>query len=329
MQTLPFGEYGFTISVLLVGITLAIAGFALGIGYVVNDKRLKEFGKDEIIQSIINGALVGGLIALFVSGGPVDSVINSIVMGNGTSMSCSSFLSGNSAICFAYNYLVGSNTYAFLGISHVSILTSITSLIVMLLGTYAVLGLLKTFLSPLLSMIQSAVQALGAAAVSVTVQASVLAFIAVSALTVLLPAGLVLRSLYPTRKLGGFLIALAISLYVVLPLTYVMNATISSNYQSATNSTGLSSITLSSDSIKPDVLSAANQSSNSSSILSSVGWVQSWASTFLDGLFGAVASFIVWAFILPAFSLVLTGISLREMSRLLGSDTFFGKFNLL
>lgn len=329
MQALPFGEYGFDISVLLVGIMLAIAGFVLGIGYALNDKRLKEFGKEEIIQSVINGALVGGLIALFIGGGPVDSMINSIVVGNGTTMSCSSFLSANSAICFAYDYLVGSGTYTFMGVSHTSILTGTTTLIVALLGTYAALGLLKTFLSPLLSMIQSAVQALGAVAVSVTVQASVLEFVAASALTVLLPAGLILRSLYPTRKLGGFLIALAISLYVVLPLTYVMNATISSNYQSATNSTGLSSVTLGASSITAGALDASNQSSNSSVVTSFISNVQSGAATFLDGLFGAVASFIVWAFILPAFSLALTGISLREMSRMLGSDTFFGKFNLL
>jgi hypothetical protein len=328
MQALPFGEYGFGIAVLLVGIMLAVAGFALGIGYAINDKRLKEFGREEIIQAVINGALVGGLIALFVGGGPIDSVMNSIAMGNGTAMSCSSFLSGNSAICFAYNYLVG-GTYTFMGTPHSSILTGVTSLIVVLLGTYGVLGLLKTFLSPLLSLIQNAVQALGAAAISATVQASVLAFVAASALTVILPAGLIMRSLYPTRRLGGFLIALAISLYVVLPLTYVMNATIAGTYQSATNSTGLSSVTLGPSGIEGGVLSAVNRSSNSTATLLSVSGVQSWATNFLDGLFGAVAAFIVWAFILPAFSLVLTGISLRELSRLLGSDTSFGKFSLL
>lgn len=275
MPALLFGGYGFGIAVMLVGIMLAVAGFALGIGYAINDKRLKEFGKEEIIQSVINGALVGGLIALFVSGGPVDSVINSIVMGNGTTMTCSSFLSQNSAICFAYNYLVGPSNYYFLGVPHASLLTSAMTLIIALLGTYAVLGLLKTFLSPLLSMIQSAVQALGAAAVSATVQASVLAFIAASALTVILPAGLILRSLYPTRKLGGFLVALAISLYVVLPLTYVMNATITNEYVSATNSTGLSSVTLAAAGIQSSAVAAANRSSNSSAILSFVSGAQS------------------------------------------------------
>ena len=93
-----------------------------------------------------------------------------------------------------------------------------------LIGLYAALGVLKTFLSPLLSQIQSAVQVLGAAAVSATVQASVLMAIAAGALSTLLPLGLILRTFYPTRRLGGFLIALSIGVYVVLPLTYVMNA---------------------------------------------------------------------------------------------------------
>ena len=329
MQALPFGEYGFGISVLLVSIMLAISGIVLGIGYVINDKRLKEFGKEEIIQSIINGALVGGLLVLFVSNGPIDSLINSIVVTNGTTMSCTNFLSANSAICFAYNYLVGSGKYYFLGVPHDSIMTNAMATILLLIGLYAVLGLLKTFLSPLLSLIQSAVQALGATAVSATVQAAVLSFIAASALTVILPAGLILRSLYPTRKLGGFLIALAISLYVVLPLTYVMNATIANAYLSATGGAGASAVTLGSASIEGNVIAAANQGTNSSAILSFVSSVQSWTTNFLNGLFGQIAFFMVYAFIMPAFSLVMTGISLRELSRLFGSDTSFGKFNLL
>lgn len=329
MSALPFGGYGFSISVLLVSIMLAIAGFALGLGYATENKKLKEFGREEIMQSLINGALVGGLLAMFVSGGPIDSMINSIAMGNGTTISCAGFLSQNSAICFAYNYLVGPSKYYFLGVPHDSILTGSMTLIVALIGLYAILGLLKTFLSPLLSIIQTAVQALGATAISATVQASVLAFVAASALTVVLPAGLILRSLYPTRRMGGFLIALAISLYVVLPLTYVMNATISNAYLSTTNSSGTGAVTLGSDSITSSAIAAAKNSTNSSAITSFISGAQSWTTNFLDGLFGSVAYFIVYAFILPAFSLMLTGISVRELSRMLGSDTFFGKFNLL
>ncbi len=57
-----------------------------------------------------------------------------------------------------------------------------------------------------------------------------LVFVAAGTLSVILPAGLVLRTFYPTRKLGGFLIAVAIGLYVVLPLSYVFNAMLANSY---------------------------------------------------------------------------------------------------
>jgi hypothetical protein len=329
MLTTPFGAYGLNIAILLVSIMLTIGGIALGIGYAVNIKKFKEFGKDEIIQSLINGALVGGLLLLFVNSGVMDSLINSIALGNGTQASCSNFLSYNSAICFAYNYLVGSTPYYFMGAPHNSILTSIMGLIMILLPLYATLGLLKTFLSPLLSQIQSAVQALSAAAVSVTVQASVLAFIAVSALTIILPLGLILRSFYPTRKTGGFLIALAICLYVVFPLTYVMNATISNSYLMAANETGSSAVAMTTEGITSSVTSLANQGLNNASVLSLIGGFGSWIASLLNGIFSDVGNFIVYAFIMPAFSLVITGISVRELSRILGSEVPIGRLKLL
>lgn len=334
MQASPFGAYGLNVSVALVGIMLAISGLVLGIGYAINDKRFKEFGRNEIIQSLINGALVGGFLVLFVGGGIVDSVINSVVLSNGTSVSCSSFLQGNSAICFAYNYLVGQSQYYFLGAHHSSVLSSVMDLIVAFVSLYAVLGLFKTFLSPLLAMIQTSVQILSTAAISATVQASVLMFVAASALTVILPLGLVLRSFYPTRVLGSFLIALTIGLYIIFPLTYLVNATIASYYGTASSQSGIATLTSDAESIKSRALGYASQNLNSTtdaiSFLAGVGsQIEGWVSGLLNDLFNAVAYFIVSAFVLPAFSLMLTGISVRELSKMLGSETFFGKFNLL
>ena len=58
MNVLPFGAYGFSIAVYVIGIMLSIAGISLGIGYAANKRSLKEFGKEEIYQSVINGVLV-------------------------------------------------------------------------------------------------------------------------------------------------------------------------------------------------------------------------------------------------------------------------------
>ncbi len=329
---LPFSPYGFNISVLLVSIMLASSGICLGAGYALGDRRLKELGRDELFQSLINGALVGGFIVLFAGGGVVDTFINSVVLSNGTSVSCSQFMQQNAAICFAYNYLVGPGQYYYLGAYHPSVLSSASLLIASLISLYAALGAFGTFISPVLAQIKSAVQILGSAAVSSTVQASVMAFAAVSALAILLPLGLVFRSFYATRRMGSFLIALTIGLYIVLPLSYLMNATIASYYGSAAGQAGFGALALNINSIRGSALSYA-PSSNSTSLASSLASVIDGLSAQLAGLvsylFDAVAYFIVYAFILPAFSLMLTAISVKELSAILGSDNFFGKFNLL
>lgn len=333
MQTTPFGAYGLTISISLVSIMLAIGGILLGLGYALEDKKLKEFGRNEIMQSLINGAFVGGFLLLFVNGGLVDSLVNSLVLTNGTSISCSAFLQYNSAICFAYNYLVGPNQYYYLGSMHASVLSSVSLLITGLVSLYAVLGIFRIFLSPILAQIQSTVQVLGAAAVSATVQASVLMFVAVSSLTVMLPLGLVLRTFYPTRKVGSFLIALTIGLYIVLPLTYLMNATIASYYSSAGNQTALTTLSSNLGNVKTSILTYANQGANSTDIVAEVANLGSsiavQLSNLMSYLFSAISYFIIYTFILPAFSLMLTAISVREFAAVFGADGFLGKFSLL
>ena len=73
MDALPFGVYGFSVAVYVIGIMLSIAGISLGIGYAANKRSLKEFGKEEIYQSVINGVLVGSMLILFSQNGIVNS----------------------------------------------------------------------------------------------------------------------------------------------------------------------------------------------------------------------------------------------------------------
>ncbi len=329
----PFGLYGLNISVILVSIMLTIGGVLLGCGYAMNDRRLKEWGKNEIMQSLFNGALVGGFLVLFANGGVVGSFVNAAVLSNGTRLSCSQSLQYNAAICFAYDYLIGPGQYYYLGSYHYSVLGSITLLIIGLTSLYAALGVFRLFLSPVLAQVQSAIQALGAAAVSATVQASVLIFVAASALTLILPLGLVLRTFYPTRKTGGFLIALAIGFYIVFPMTYLLNAGIANAYTLVSNQTSLSTLSLNTSNVESSVMAYANQGANGTGIVGSLedigGAVSKQISNLVSYTFGIIAYFIMNSFVLPAFSLMLTAISVKELATLLGSDNFFGKFNLL
>ncbi len=349
MSALPFGNYGFTVALYVISIMVAVSGISLGIGYAFNERRFKDFGREELYQSIINGALVGGLIALFSSGGMVGSLIGSLTLLNGTSLTCSAYMSGNPALCLSYDYLAGTGPYTFMGVQHQSILSMTTLTLTSLFGLDAVLGVIASVnvnlvivqlsfnyvLAPILSEIQYIIKILSTIAISALVQASVISFIAVGALSLILPAGLILRSFYPTRKLGGFLTALSIGLYVVLPLSYVFNIMLVGSFSSNTASPNINQLTLTASGIEGNIFSfkPAVNSTQGNSIGNAIsGALASFANSVSDvinQIFSMISYFIVYTFILPAFSLIVTGISVKELAEVLGSEAYFGRFSML
>ena len=351
MNMLPFGYYGFSIAVYVIGIMLSVAGISLGIGYAANRRTLKEFGKEEIYQSIINGVLVGSMLLLFSPNGLVSSAINQITLYNSTSIACQSYMSQNAAICLAYNYLAGSG-YTMMGAFHPSILSSVTTLMVGLLGLNTILGVIASInvnlvivsislgpiVNPLMSQIMYFVRILTAISISVLVQSSILIFITLTGVTIILPAGLILRAFYMTRKIGGFLIALSIGLYVVLPLSYVMDAMIANSYSTMGGNNSIVTLTSSASSFKDTLIhfpQIKNQSSYGSAIsfvatiTSGMSSISNYFSGIVNWLISSVAYFIIYSFILPGFSLILTIISVRELSTILGSEAFFDTFRLM
>lgn len=312
---LPFGLYGYGIAVLVISIMLGIAGIALGFGFALENKKLKEFGKNEIMECIFNGVLIGSLLALFSPNGIVSTIINSASMQANTSLSCPLLLQANKAMCIAYAYLVSPTPYVFMGNANMSILELSSILLGILYGAYALLGLLNVFLAPLLSQIKYASQLVATIAMSASLQASFILFAASTAIAVILPLGMVLRTFYLTRKLGSFLIAFAIGIYAVLPLSYVFNAYVASGYISQL----------------PNELSELSQISTYNSTIASsntlVGKAYSFVKSginifvsFVERVFGIIAYLVLYAFVLPIFSLVLTGISIKEIASAMGSD---------
>jgi hypothetical protein len=351
MDPLPFGNYGFSIAVYVIGIMLSVAGISLGMGYAINKRSLKEFGKEEIYQSIINGVLVGSMLLLFSQGGIVNSMINQITLYNSTSISCQAYMSNNAALCLAYDYLAGSG-YTYMGTFHPSILSSTTTLMAELLGLNTILGVigsininlvvvsisLGSVVNPITSQIMYFVRILTTISMGALVQSSILIFVSLTATTIILPAGLILRSFYPTRKVGGFLIALSIGLYIVLPLSYVMDAMIANSYYTTLSNSSIVSLTSSANSFKgtltgiPQVKNASDYGSAISflgTITNGISSISNYFSGIINWLISTVAYFIVYTFILPGFSLIITIISVRELSAMLGSEAFFDLFRVM
>ncbi|MGC8676100.1 MAG: hypothetical protein ACP5T3_01100 [Candidatus Micrarchaeia archaeon] len=316
---LPFGAYGYAISVLVISIMISASGIVLGVGFATDNKRLKEFGKSELMQSAVNGMLVGSLLVLFAGGGVIATLINSTALQKNTSINCMGVLSGNAAMCLAYDYLVGSSPYTFMGHSNTSIFDLCVALLLPLYALYAVLGAFGTFLAPLLNQIKYLTQILSATAISATVQAAFLLFSAATSLTLIMPLGIVLRSFYPSRKLGGFLIAVAIGLYAIFPLTYVMDAYAANSFTGSVLSSASSISSLSSSMQQ----SPANETAANGILSGAYAIVKpiiNEIASVVNSLMSVVAYAIIYAFVLPAFSVVVTIVGIKELAQLLGSD---------
>ena len=343
------GMYGIAVSVL--AIMLSVSGIIIGLGYALDDKRMKEFGREELVQTLINGAIVGSLVFAFIPGGFFNQLINGIAGGASLSATCQGFMQDNYAICFAYNYLVGISPVTINGRSYPSLADITLGMLATLSTTYTALSLLSSIkigagivsitlsgvLNPLLTQLSYLVNAVTAMVVSIEVQGMLLAFIAATAIPVLLPVGIVLRSALITRRLGGTIMAIAIGLFAVFPTTYLFNAQLLSNYSSTVADPSLSSISSIATASQSNITSkmeATNESSTSGMfsllnfLTSSFSSLISTLQNLLKSATNRIALLIIEVFFLPVFSVILTVVSIREIARLLGSEVNFGKLHI-
>lgn len=337
----------YSVAVTLIAIMLSVSGIVLGIGYAMDDRKLKEFGRSEIYQSIINGVIVGTLIVAFGTGGFFSVLINNIAGNAHISATCEQSMSGNSAICFAYNYLVGLQPVTINGASLPTLMSTSVGLLTPISLLYAGLSLLSSIklsffivslgfadvLNPIITALQYIIEILTAAIIGIEVQGVLLKFISVIAMPVLLPVGIVLRTAYVTRRLGGAVMAIAIGLFAVFPLTYILNASLASNYLSNINNGTINTFITTEISANHNIINTVTSiNGNSKNVtgivnftISSVNALISGFGNFLNQLTNYVALIVIEVFFLPVFSIILTAISIRELARILGSEISFGR----
>ena len=340
---------GYSIAVSVIAIMISIGGMIFGVGYAMENRKLKDFGRDELLQSFINGAIVGSLFIFFSPGGLGTGIINGLAVGSNAAATCQGYMSSNYAICFAYNYLVGIKPVGIDNGMYPSLLDSSLELLLPVSGLYITLGLISstqldlgiasisfsTILAPVLSQQDFIITALTFAIISIYTQSALLSVVSIVAVPFLLPIGLVLRTFYPTRRLGGTMVAIAIGLFAVFPLTYLLDAQITANYSGAVNQTTVSSFTLQAQSIQSQIFSVGGGSVSTNSISGVAqqlaSGVSDLASSFADlikQIISWIAILIVQVFFFPVLSVVLTITSIRELAKVLGSEVSFGKFDI-
>lgn len=343
---MPLVPAAYEISIVLISIMLSVSAMILGLGYATDDKRLKENGKYELKQALINGAILSVLLFGFGSSGSVIHILNGLASSYVPVMQCDPILQSNYAACFAYSYLVGLSPITVGGITMHSLMFTAASMLVAFEAMYAALSLIasltlsagfvsiafSTILKPVLSQLNYIISTLSAAIIGIELQAMLIKFSSAAVPTVLLPVGMVLRMVYFTRKLGGTIIAISIGIAIILPFSYIMNAwqlvnfSTAASYPTQTLMQNVSSLSDKAMTLTP------NSNNTASSVLpfsKSVTKFVNYFGKIFDKIANDIAFLIIEVFFLPALGLIITAISIKEFASLLGSEISFGGLYLL
>lgn len=340
---LDSGAYALAVD--LIAIMLAVSGIVLGLGIALEERKLKDFGRTELQQALLNGAIVGMLMLSLGGNGIVSALSNGIVQNAQLGATCQGFMSSNYALCFAYNYLAGTGPVSVNGVSYLPLAETTFGVLAGTVGVYVALGLvgavnlgtgiisigLGGMINPLLSQLGYVIGALGASLVSIEAQGILLKFVSLTAMQILLPVGMVLRIAYVTRRLGGAMMAVAIGLFAVLPLTYVLNAELVAGYSTSLNSAAIGEFSLNTSATASTITSTAQQigAANLTQVPGLVSSLVLPLEDFVKHALNFIAQLVIQVFFLPAFSLILTAVSIRELARLLGSEISFGRLYMM
>ncbi|MBI5036165.1 hypothetical protein HZC09_02370 [Candidatus Micrarchaeota archaeon] len=194
-------------------LSLLVVGGAFCLGAVFDSRWLKAWARNEFFQVCVSCILMASLLAFAV----------------GLNAFSQDLTGGQEPITFARGYLSAMNA----DISVYSAEVSAFTLVVSALRDVEVsieplgVGVSAKPLAGLNSVVNDAefiLSALSFIRLSNEIQEHLFVFIEATMMYYFLPVGVILRTFPLTRRVGAFMMAVAVGLYFVLPLTYVFNA---------------------------------------------------------------------------------------------------------
>jgi hypothetical protein len=201
---------GVEIAVLIVFASIVLAGILWGLGKAFSYKRLENFGVEELLQSMVNAAIIGSFAAIMELVAAVSSSIVTPTCSEGTVI--------EQLIC-TLDAINDSLFLFFQELIQILNLLGYYQSISLDFGAFAIAPLAN--LGSVSSVLSAQLLSVNIIIILIGLNVQIGQFIGENALGLLLPVGLVLRTLFATRKVGGFLIALALGLYIFFP-TFVL-----------------------------------------------------------------------------------------------------------
>lgn len=328
LEELSTASSTYNIAIAVIVISIILSGIAIGIGKALRSKRVELFGKEELIQSMINSALVGGLFLITTT---IDKALLSLTPEMPSEI-CPSLREGVSS---AAGYVecnlmgIGDKLYSINDLLlHSNYIISFISKIEL---NIAIVSAQPFFvLESITQTINLFLQTLYILSSILSLQITFMAFILSSAFPVLLPIGLILRCFFATRKIGGAIMAIAIGLYVVYPLmfiaafdpaSYTEKSMLGVSQTLTSFNNRYSSVPLIDIGEGNIIREKINELSNND-FMGEVNALLGTIPPLISDL-----SFVL--LLIPLLSTVITIIFVLEFAALLGSEITFGRFDLI
>lgn len=225
LQELAPPSATYDIAIAAATISILIGGILFGLGMGFGARRIRLLGAEEVGQGIVSAAMLGGLIAFTLL---IDAAVPSLVPQPGA-VACPSVPSPSASPYSYYqcNLEAMQNAYRTLSnsLARAAEITGFASSLQVDIGVVAA----QPFFA-----LQSASKDLHNGSQQAGWQSALAFFefeladtVRSSALSIFLPAGLILRTFFATRKVGAAAMALAISAYVAYPLLFLHTFTVS------------------------------------------------------------------------------------------------------
>ena len=320
----------YDIAIIAATISILIGGILFGVGLGFSIRRLRMLGAEEVGQGILSAAMVGALFAFTVL---INTTVPSLVPPVPSGICPITQQSENpSAMPYSYymcNLEALQNSFGSLSqsLARSSDIAGFASSIKLDVGVVAA----QPFFA-----LQSASQDLHSASQQAAWMSALAFFefsladiVRSSALVLFLPAGLILRTFFATRKLGAAAMALSISAFVIYPLLFLHTFTVSTAMPAANNATAASS-KFNSDyaSIPTMPLDDTSSVKNAIDSMSQHKFADQVQSLFPQSFqaISLVASDLV---VFPLASLIISLVCALELYRLLSAPIFLPYFEAI
>ncbi len=325
------------LATIVVTISIILSGIALGLGRSLGYRNVENLGKEELGQSIINAALLGVAATIIettksISADAVKDTVCQAAVSQDAIAKISCLQQNLSTALFG---LIQENVKTLNIVGYYQTLS-------LNFGTFSIqpfinLGGVSTALQSQLLMLENIL-------IIINLNSQFIDFISQNAFGLIFALGLIFRAFFATRKLGGFLIALSIGLFVFypvfimafpIPYAEVQNATITAS--SFNNNIDYALVPIidlnSNDAIarKLDELAgrssvnATNQTNETSVATMTKPDLSGDLTVIIGSNANAIAKAILYSVVAPIFSLIITIVFIKELSNILGGEIAAGQ----